>query len=109
MVRSMRPGSVIIDLAADTGGNCELTRSGETVVEQGVRIVGPVNLAASLPLHASQMFSRNVLTLLQHMLDEGALTVDLDDEIVGPMCVARGGLEPVASTAGGDVNVDEQA
>ncbi len=109
MVRSMRPGSVIVDLAADTGGNCELTRSGETVIEQGVRVIGPVNLAASLPLHASQMFSRNVLTLLQHMLDDGALTVDLDDEIVGPMCVARGGLEPVATATGADAEAEEQA
>ncbi|HEX6927439.1 MAG TPA: Re/Si-specific NAD(P)(+) transhydrogenase subunit alpha [Longimicrobiaceae bacterium] len=100
MVRSMRPGSVIVDLASETGGNCELTRAGETVVENGVKIIGPVNLAATLPLHASQMFSRNVLTLLQHLIREGSLTIDLEDEIVGPMCVARGSLE-LASTGQG--------
>src|SRR5690606_24980941 len=101
MVRSMRPGSVIVDLAAETGGNCELTRAGETVVENGVSVVGPVNLPATLPLHASQMFSRNVLTLLQHIVKDGALALDLDDEIVGPMCVARGALEaaPAAQAA----------
>jgi H+-translocating NAD(P) transhydrogenase subunit alpha len=100
MVRSMRPGAVIVDLAAETGGNCELTRAGETVEENGVVILGPVNLAATLPLHASQMFSRNVLTLLQHMNREGALGVDLEDEIVGPMCVAKGSIE-MASTGPG--------
>ena len=90
MVRRMRPGSVIVDLAAETGGNCELTRAGETVVEGGVRILGPVNLPATVPLHASQMFSRNVLTLLQHLVKEGELKLDVEDEIVGPMCVTQG-------------------
>ncbi|MEX2571829.1 MAG: NAD(P) transhydrogenase subunit alpha [Gemmatimonadota bacterium] len=85
MVRSMRPGSVIIDLAAETGGNCELTRPGKNVVVDGVTLVGPLNIASSLPLHASQMFSRNVLTLLQHMIGEDGLNVDPEDDIVGPM------------------------
>jgi H+-translocating NAD(P) transhydrogenase subunit alpha len=89
MVRSMRAGSVIVDLAADSGGNCRLTRLGEVVVVGGVRIIGPANLAAGLPLHASQMFSRNVLTLLQHLVKDGELQLNLDDEIAGPMCVAR--------------------
>jgi H+-translocating NAD(P) transhydrogenase subunit alpha len=89
MVASMRPGSVIVDLAADTGGNCTLTRPGETVHVNGVRILAPANLAASLPLHASQMFSRNVLTLLNHLVKDGELKLDLEDEIAGPMCVAR--------------------
>jgi H+-translocating NAD(P) transhydrogenase subunit alpha len=89
MVKSMRPGSVIVDLAADSGGNCQLTRAGEVVVVDGVRIIGPANLAAGLPLHASQMFSRNVLTLLQHLLKDGELQLNLDDEIAGPMCVAH--------------------
>jgi H+-translocating NAD(P) transhydrogenase subunit alpha len=89
MVATMRPGSVIVDLAADTGGNCELTRPGETVEVGGVRILAPANLAATLPLHASQMFSRNVLTLLQHLIRDGELHLDLDDDIAGPMCVAR--------------------
>jgi NAD(P) transhydrogenase subunit alpha len=103
MVRSMRPGSVIVDLAAETGGNCELTRPGETVDVNGVKILGPVNLAATLPLHASQMFSRNVLTLLQHMVRDGVLTSDAEDEILGPMYVARGesmaASGPVASAS----------
>jgi H+-translocating NAD(P) transhydrogenase subunit alpha len=85
MVRSMRPGSVIVDLAAETGGNCTLTRPGERVDAGGVTVLGPDNLASSLPLHASQMFSRNVLTLLQHMVRDGALAIAADDEIVGPM------------------------
>jgi NAD(P) transhydrogenase subunit alpha len=96
MVASMRPGSVIVDLAAETGGNCELTRPGETVDVNGVKILGPVNLAATLPLHASQMFSRNVLTLLQHMIRDGVLTSDAEDEILGPMYVAR--VESMASS-----------
>lgn len=85
MVASMRPGSVIVDLAAETGGNCELTVLGEEVAYDGVRIIGPANLSSTLPLHASQMFSRNVLTLLQHIIREGALVIDREDEIVGPM------------------------
>ncbi len=85
MVRSMRPGSVIVDLAAETGGNCELTRPGEEVDVDGVIVIGPENLPSTLPLHASQMFSRNVLTLLQHMIREGSFQLDRDDEIVGPM------------------------
>jgi len=95
MVASMRAGSVIVDLAADTGGNCELTRAGETVESGGVRILAPTNLAATLPLHASQMFSRNVLTLLQHLITDGELKLDLEDQIAGPMCVAR----PLTETA----------
>ena len=79
MVASMKPGSVIVDLAAEAGGNCELTSPGERVEADGVTILGPLDFASSLPLHASQMFSRNVLTLLQHMLDYGTLTVDLGD------------------------------
>jgi H+-translocating NAD(P) transhydrogenase subunit alpha len=91
MVASMRPGSVIVDLAAETGGNCTLTRLGETVVVHDVRILGPANLASSLPLHASQMYSRNLLTLLQHLLKDGALVLDLADEITGAMVVVHEG------------------
>lgn len=91
MVHSMRPGTVVIDMAAETGGNCELTRAGEVVDVNGVTIVGAVNLPSSIPFHASVMFSKNVLTLLQHMIKDGALTLNLDDEIVGPMCVAHAG------------------
>ena len=88
MVASMRPGSVIIDLAAETGGNCAVTRAGETVEVNGVKVIGPVNIAATAPLHASQMFSRNVQTLLQHLVKEGTLTIDLDDEITGAMTLS---------------------
>ncbi|MEZ5978603.1 MAG: Re/Si-specific NAD(P)(+) transhydrogenase subunit alpha [Planctomycetota bacterium] len=93
MVASMKPGSVIVDLAAETGGNCALTKAGETVLtENGVKIVGPVNLPATMPLHASQMYSRNVLTFLQHVMDdEKGLVIDLEDEITGPMCMVHGG------------------
>ena len=87
MVRSMRPGSVIVDLAAETGGNCELTRPGETVDVGGVHIVGPLNVPSTVPYHASQMFSRNVVTLLRHVVPDGKLTIDLADEIVGAMAV----------------------
>jgi NAD(P) transhydrogenase subunit alpha len=91
MVATMRPGSVIVDLAAETGGNCTLTRLGETVVDHDVRILGPANLASSIPLHASQMYSRNLLTLLQHLLKDGALNLDLADEITGAMVVVHAG------------------
>jgi len=93
MVASMRPGSVIVDIAAETGGNCAGTKAGETVVtDNGVTILGPVNLPATMPLHASQMFSRNVLTFLQHVIkkDKG-LVIDLADEITGPMCLTHAG------------------
>ncbi|ODT02857.1 MAG: NAD(P) transhydrogenase subunit alpha [Gemmatimonadetes bacterium SCN 70-22] len=92
MVHSMRPGTVVVDMAAESGGNCELTRAGEVVEVNGVAIVGAVNLPSSIPFHASVMFSKNVLTLLQHITTkEGALALDLEDEIVAPMCVAHDG------------------
>jgi NAD(P) transhydrogenase subunit alpha len=92
MVESMRPGSVIVDLAAESGGNCELTRAGEATVVGGVTILGPVNIASTIPYHASQMLSRNVLTLLQHLsTKEGALQVDVGDEITGAMAVTHAG------------------
>jgi len=87
MIRGMRSGSVIVDLAAESGGNCELTRAGETVRVQGVTILGPVNLPATLPTHASQMFSKNVLTLVQHLVKDGSLTLDPNDEITKAMLV----------------------
>lgn len=82
---------MIVDLAAETGGNCEATRAGETVQVNGVTILGPLNLAASLPLHASQMYGRNVLTLLQHLTQSGALAIETADEITGPMAVTHAG------------------
>lgn len=92
MVESMRPGSVIVDLAAEAGGNCELTRPNETIHVGGVTIIGAVNLPATVPFHASQMLSRNVFTLLQHLIKENALTIDLDDEITKAMVVTHDGV-----------------
>jgi NAD(P) transhydrogenase subunit alpha len=91
MVAGMKAGSVIVDLAAESGGNCELTRPGETVHAGMVTILGPVNVAATVPFHASQMFSRNLLTLITHLSKDGALVIDAADEITGPMTVVRDG------------------
>lgn len=92
MVEGMRPGSVIVDLAAESGGNCELTCAGRTVVVGGVTIIGPSNLASTVPQHASQMFSRNVETFVKHLVKDGELVIDPDDEITGAMLVtARDG------------------
>ncbi|MGH7637429.1 MAG: NAD(P)(+) transhydrogenase (Re/Si-specific) subunit alpha, partial [Gemmatimonadaceae bacterium] len=91
-VRGMRPGAVIVDLAAENGGNCALTRVDESVRAHGVTILGPSNLPASVPYHASQMFGRNVLTLLQYLISkEGALVLDPADEITGAMLVTHEG------------------
>ena len=91
MVATMKPGAVIVDLAAETGGNCEGTVAGEVVQVQGVTIVGAVNLPSTIPFHASVMFSKNVLTLLQHLIKDGAIAINLDDEITGPMCLTHAG------------------
>jgi NAD(P) transhydrogenase subunit alpha len=90
-VRTMRPGAVIVDLAAENGGNCELTRPDETVHAHGVTILGPVNLPSSVPYHASQMFGRNVLALLQHLFHEGEIVINPGDEITGAMLVTHDG------------------
>jgi NAD(P) transhydrogenase subunit alpha len=91
-VAAMRPGSVIVDLAAENGGNCALTRADETVHAHGVTILGPSNLAATVPYHASQMYGRNLMALLQHLITkEGALVVDPADEITGAMLVTHNG------------------
>jgi NAD(P) transhydrogenase subunit alpha len=92
MVATMKPGSVIVDVSAETGGNCELTRPGETVEAHGVTILGPLNLPSTMPAHASAMFGRIVLTLLQHLAPkEGALTLDLSDEITVAMALTHDG------------------
>ena len=88
-VAAMRPGSVIVDLAAEAGGNCELTQPGEEVVREGVTILGPMNLPSSMPLHASQLYARNVSALLQHLAPEGELVLDFEDEITAGACVTR--------------------
>ncbi len=89
MVESMKPGSVIVDLAAETGGNCELTRAGETVVHNEVQILGPVNLPASMPYHASMMFSKNLVTFVMEMVnkEDGALNLDWENEVIDGVCV----------------------
>jgi NAD(P) transhydrogenase subunit alpha len=86
---AMRPGSVIVDLAAEAGGNCELTEPGQEVVRQGVTIVGFTNLPSSMPYHASQLYARNVAALLQHLAPEGELALDFADEITAGACVTR--------------------
>jgi NAD(P) transhydrogenase subunit alpha len=91
MVADMRPGAVIVDLAAEAGGNCELTRPNERTTAHDVTILGPTNLAATVPQHASQMFSRNVQALLAHLIKDGTLTVDVADEITGAMVVTHQG------------------
>jgi len=88
-VAAMRDGTVIVDLAAETGGNCELTSPGEEVVREGVTIVGFTNLAGSMPYHASQLYSRNVTALILHLAPEGELKLDFDDEITAGACVTR--------------------
>jgi NAD(P) transhydrogenase subunit alpha len=88
-VGAMRPGSVIVDLAAEAGGNCELTVPGEEVVREDVTIVGLTNLPSTMPFHASQLYSRNVLALLQHLAPEGQLALDWEDEITSSACVTR--------------------
>ncbi|MEA2155783.1 MAG: H+-translocating transhydrogenase subunit alpha [Solirubrobacteraceae bacterium] len=91
-VENMKPGSVIVDLAGETGGNCELTEPGKVVVKHDVTIVSPLNLAASMPEHASALYARNVQSLLELLVDdEGALNLNFDDEIVAGACITRGG------------------
>jgi len=91
-IEGMKPGSVIVDLAGETGGNSELTEPGETVVRHGVRIASPLNLPATMPEHASALYARNVLALLEELLDdEGNLNVDLEDEIIDGACIVRDG------------------
>ena len=91
MVKRMAPGSVIVDLAAERGGNCELTRPGEEIVVHGVTIIGRFNLASAVPYHASQMYSRNITAFLLHLVKDGKLGVDTSDEIVRETLLTQGG------------------
>ena len=91
MVAAMAPGSVIVDVAAERGGNCALTKPGQTVVEHGVTILGPANLAADVPNHASQLFAKNVTTFLANLTQDGQLVVNTDDEITRESLVTRDG------------------
>jgi NAD(P) transhydrogenase subunit alpha len=92
VVERMRPGSVIVDLAAEQGGNCELTKTNETVVHNGVSIIGPVNLPASLAYNASEMYSRNLLNFLKPALDKGELKIDWSDEVFAQSCLTHDGV-----------------
>lgn len=93
MVESMKPGSAIVDLAAETGGNCELTRAGETVEHNEVKVIGPVNLAASMPFHASMMFSKNLVTFIMEMVnkEDGSLDLNWENEVIDGVCVTHEG------------------
>jgi len=91
MIAQMKPGSVIVDLAADQGGNCAGTEPGGNVVRDGVTILGPINLPSSVPVHASQMYAKNVLTLVQYLVKDSALTLNFEDDIIASACVAHGG------------------
>jgi H+-translocating NAD(P) transhydrogenase subunit alpha len=90
-VEGMKPGSVIVDLAAETGGNCELTQPGAEIVRNGVAILGPLTLASTVPLHASQMYARNVAAFLGHIVQNGVLRLDFDDPIIRDTCVTHAG------------------
>jgi NAD(P) transhydrogenase subunit alpha len=91
MVKGMAPGSVIVDLASERGGNCELTRTGETVRQYGVTIIGAINLASSVPYHSSQMYARNISTFLAYMMKNGKLQLNRQDEIIRETMVTHGG------------------
>lgn len=90
MVRRMAPGSVVVDVAAERGGNCEITRPGEVVEEEGVRVFGPLNLASTVPYHASQLYARNIATFLKYLLKDGEVALDRNDEIVRETLVTHG-------------------
>jgi NAD(P) transhydrogenase subunit alpha len=90
-VGGMKPGSIIVDLAAETGGNCELTQPGSEIVRNGVSILGPVNLPSTVPLHASQMYARNVSAFLGHITQDGKLRLDFEDPIIRDTCVTHAG------------------
>ena len=116
MVAGMAPGSVIVDLAAERGGNCELTRPGETAVEHGVTILGPLNLASEVSHHASQMYSKNIATFLLHLVKDGQVKLDTEDEIVAGTLVARDGkvvhprvAELLAPAGGSDADKEHDA
>ena len=103
-VERMRPGSVVVDIAAEQGGNCELTRAGEIVEHQGVKIIGPINLASDLAYNASEMYARNLLNFLKPALDKGELKIDWNDEVFAKSCLTHGGEikhEPTAKALAG--------
>ena len=90
-VKMMKPGSVIVDLAGEAGGNCELSEPGKTVIRHDVKIAAPLNVPSTMAEHASQLYARNVQALLELMIDEGQLKLDFEDEIIAGACVTRDG------------------
>jgi H+-translocating NAD(P) transhydrogenase subunit alpha len=90
-VENMKPGAVIVDMAGESGGNCELTEAGQTVERHGVKIIAPVNLPGEMPDHASQLYARNVAALLELMVKDGNLELDFEDEVIAGACITRGG------------------
>src|SRR4029077_18961262 len=90
-VNGMKPGTIIIDLAGATGGNCALSKPDETVEVNGVIILAPLNLPATVPVHASQLYSRNVTSFLSLLIKDGELNINMDDDVVGPSCVTHAG------------------
>jgi NAD(P) transhydrogenase subunit alpha len=91
MVKGMAPGSIIVDLAAERGGNCEITEAGKTVVKHGVTIMGVINLASEVPYHASMMYAKNITTFLTHLVKDQKLNLNLEDDIVRETMLTRGG------------------
>ncbi|MEQ9237543.1 Re/Si-specific NAD(P)(+) transhydrogenase subunit alpha [Coleofasciculus sp. E2-BRE-01] len=91
MVQQMSPGSVIVDLAAEQGGNCAVTEAGKDIVRHGVTVIGPINVPASMPTHASQMYAKNISTLLQYLVKEGQLQLNFEDDIVDSTCITHAG------------------
>ncbi len=91
MVKDMKKGSIIVDIAAEQGGNCALTQAGKEVVHNGVTIIGAENLPSTIPVHASQMYSKNIFSLLQHITKDGKLNLDFDDDIINKSCVTHDG------------------
>jgi NAD(P) transhydrogenase subunit alpha len=90
-VNGMRRGAIIIDLAGATGGNCALSKADQTIERAGVTIMAPTNLPATIPVHASQLYSRNVTAFLGLLIRNGELNIDMNDDVVGPSCVTHGG------------------
>jgi NAD(P) transhydrogenase subunit alpha len=91
MVSQMRPGSVIVDLAAEQGGNCACTEPGKDVLRHGVTIIGPLNLPSSMPVHASQLYAKNISSFLLHLIQDGALNLNFEDEIISGTCLTHAG------------------
>lgn len=92
MIKEMKPGSVIVDLAGEQGGNCEPTEAGKDIqMEPGITVIGPINLPSSIPIHASQMYSKNISTLLQYLVKEGEMQLDFEDDIINGICLTHNG------------------